>query len=196
MPKTYKDYYVLIPIITRVAKKEPRTPNETILFSEGDIIVPSEEVLDLEAKIVYEVKKGSIFMGSRFSTTLLEVNGVGKALQIYSQEEILSPIDQDKKTITSIKISTQSDAVRLGVFSIYSIALIPEDYSKTIPPYGYRYVSRIPASGNLDPRTVANTLYNTKFKIKDSGVTAVYLVEPNSVKPIHLKKFSGNIPLV
>ena len=196
MGKTYKDYYVLIPIRTRVVKKKKTTPDESIIYSEGDIIVSSGEVSSVEAKIQYEVVQGQIFMGSRFVTTLLELNGIAKALQIFTQEEVLEPFTGEKQTLTSIKLSTQSDAVRLGVFSIYSIALVPVDYSKTLPPYGFKYISRIPASGNLDPRTVANILYKTKFKIKDAGEEAIYEVEPNSVKPIHLKKFSGNIPFL
>lgn len=196
MAKTYKNYYVLIPIRARLEKGPDPEPSESFDFFKGEGVSLKEKKSIVGDPPVYEVKPGFIFMGSRFVTTLLELNGIAKILQIYQQEEVLLPMEGDSVPITSVKISTQSDAVRLGVFSIYSIALIPEDATKIIPPYGKRYVSRIPASGSLDARTVASSLYNTKFTIEDSGITAVYVVEPNSVKAIHLKKYSGNITFV
>lgn len=195
MGKTYKNYYVLIPIKTRIIDDPPVIPEPDNTFSEEGFFDKSDNKINDLKDINYKVVSGTIFMGSRFATTLLDVEGIKELLNIYSQEEAFQPLVGDTDVITSIKLSTQSNAIKLGVFSIYSITLIPEDLNKTIPPYGLRYVSRIPASGNLDPRSVAIILYGQKFPITDNGVTATYVVESNSVKRVHCKKFSGTIPV-
>lgn len=193
MGKTYKNYYVLIPIKTKVIDDPPGLlePDNTSL--EDDFFGKSDKKINDLKDINYKVVSGTIFMGSRFATTLLEFEGIRKSLQIYSQEEVLKPLPGVQETLTAIKLSTQSNAIKLGVFCIYSITLIPEDLNKTIPPYGLRYVSRIPASGNLGPRSVGIILYGQKFPITYNGVTAIYIVKPNSVKRVHCKKFSGTI---
>lgn len=196
MSRSYKNYYVLIPIKTKLTD-DPPPPNfsNNRFLEEGLYDQPYNTLSDPKVD-THKVVPASIFIGSRYVTTLLDLPGVSKALQIVSQEEVLVAGQGDDGVITSIKLGNQSDAIKIGVFSIYSLALIPVDKDKTISPYNGRYVSRIPASGNLDPRSVALILYAQSFPITDNGLTAIYKVEPNSVKRVNSKKFSGTVPLL
>ena len=193
MGKTYKNYYVLISIKTRVIVDPPRLlgPDNTSL--EDDFFGKSDKKINDLKDINYKVVSGTIFISSKFATRLLEFEDIRKSLQIYSQEEVFKTLPRVQEILTAIKLSTQSNAIKLGVFCIYSITLIPKDINITIPPYNLKYVSRIPASGNMDPRSVALKLYAQEFIISDNGQTAIYKVRPNSVKRVHCKKFSGTI---
>ena len=193
MSKTYKNYYVFYPIKARV--KKDRGPS-TDTSSEEQVVLSTSESNQPESNDdIYEVKRGHIYIGSRFATTLLDIPLICGVLGIVPEDKVLKPYNGDTEEVTAITLSTQSSAIRLGVFSIYSIVLIPQDPTKTIPPYGNRYTTRIPCNASLDARTASEKLSDASFPIEDSGESATYIVEPGSVKPVRLKKFSTKIPL-
>ena len=88
MGKTYKNYYVLISIKTRVIVDPPRLlgPDNTSL--EDDFFGKSDKKINDLKDINYKVVSGTIFISSKFATRLLEFEDIRKSLQIYSQEEV------------------------------------------------------------------------------------------------------------
>ena len=169
------NYYVLIPIKTRIVQVPKESFDSNVIFSKGYLIVESNTRFDDLEDIKYEVVSGTIFMGSRFAITLLEFNGIKKSLQIYSQEEVVKPLSGVKEILTTIKLSTQSDAIKLGLFCIYSITLIPEDLNKTIPPYPlpiglYQWVRTVTGNKtklcNLTPSGLGR-VYNLRLSRSD-----------------------------
>lgn len=154
MSRTYKNYYVLVPIKTLVnLPTTPENQQDNTLLN-YDIGSKLDDKVTILKDTVPKVMTGEIYFGSRFVTTLLDAEGVKEALEIVSEDDVYKIPEGCDNPITAIKLSTQSDAIKIGVFSIYSITLVPADPEHTIPPYNTKYVCRIPASGNLDPRKV------------------------------------------
>lgn len=196
MGRTYKNYYVLVPIKVLVQYPEPILNSDNNTFFEISFLEEKDEKDNPSRKLVPRSVPGEMYFGSRFSTLLLETEGVLQALQIVSEETAYDKAPGCAEPITAVKLSTQSDAIKIGVFSLYSFTLVPADPAHIIAPYNLKYSTRIPASGNLDPKTVAHALYALPFKITNNDEFAIYTVVPNSVKKVGSKKFSGTIPLL
>ena len=193
MSRTYKNYFVLYPIQTRINKD----PAPSVDTSSTEKVTDSNLETNLYKfnETETEVKKGKIFIGSRFTTTLLDLPEICDVLHLVTEQAVVDRYQDDEKPLTTFTLNTQSNAIRLGTLNMYSIALVPKEKGSTIPPYGERATVRIPASAFLDVTTMSERLYDAEFQIEDANEKATYKVEPGSVKQIRLEKLSSRIPI-
>lgn len=196
MARTYKNYYVLVPIKALV--QYPIDPPDPVnnIYSQETLFEVKDEKEKLTFNLGPKAVDGKMYFGSRFSTLLLEAPAVLLALGLVPESVAYGNAPDCDEPITAVKLSTQSDVIKIGVFAVYSFILIPKNPEETIPPYNNKYSTRIPASGNLDPKTVAQKLYGLPFTISNGDRSAVYVVQSNSIKKVGSKKFSGTIPLL
>ena len=138
---------------------------------------------------------GTMYFGLRFQSNFVSMDNLYKKLGLETLEELNKLPTGQTRPPTCIKLSNQSDGIKLGLLKTFKIVLGPKDKTKTLPPYNNRYNTHVPASGGLSDRKAASVLYSAEFKFPNTPEPISYIVEPGSVRVIRGRKNTGKINL-
>jgi hypothetical protein len=128
------------------------------------------------------ITEGFLFFGIRFQGLLLEKQGTYDELGFYKVEDIMRECDVDITGLpTLLKISTYSDAGRLGLTRELAFTLQQKDPTKEIYPFNSKYNTTLPYDSSLDVRKIASFLYDQTFTLGLTADTAEYVIAPNSI---------------
>lgn len=129
-----------------------------------------------------KLNTGFMYFGIRFQGLLLESLNTYKSLGFFTLEDVVTDCGGDITELpTLLKISTYSDAGRLGLTRELSLTLIPLEAGRQVYPFNSKYNTTIPYDASLDVRKVASFLYSQTFSLGLPGNKEDYIVLPNSI---------------
>ena len=149
--------------------------------------------VDTEVEVT---NKGIIYIGSRFQQNLLTNGNFYKELGFQTLAEIRARGSATRAIPTCLRLKSSSDAQQLNVFRLYSVTLVPQDSTKTIPQLGNSYKTRFPASCALTEMKARDVLYGKQFVFGEGDDAVTYVVEEDSMMLIRSKASAAHIAKV
>lgn len=128
-----------------------------------------------------------IFFGVRLQDVFLSQERFAAKLGFVDRQAILDKLVEKEKP-TFLKLNTQSNAARMGLIRELSIQIVPKYKESEIFPYLDRYKTTLPYNAGLNIRDVVDTIYKAEFTLGEGENTAIYVVDPGSLKEKKAKR--------
>ena len=90
--------------------------------------------------------------------------------------------------ITKLKLSSQSDACRLGLLRELKFSIVPVDPTKQLNPYNGKYNTSVFVKLKLDTQEVVQKMYTTVFTLGSGADATQYRILDGSIQEKKAKK--------
>jgi hypothetical protein len=130
----------------------------------------------------------TIYFGVRLQDMLLKNPEFYKLLGFKTVEDIDAETQGSPLKITKLKLSSQSDACRLGLLRELKFSIVPVDPTKQLNPYNSKYNTSVFVKLKLDTQEVVKKMYAIVFTLGTGGDATQYKILGGSIQEKKAKK--------